>query len=304
MTKQEIQNQIDKLEKALKSPAMSDQFRENFEEQIKNLKKKLDTAEEESKKPSEKKDGMVKVKTITILWAEGNQSNYPKFPKSFKTWKEANDVVKKIYDDNKESGAEGYNKSKFQIQWEDGEDYEGRLDVSEKEDNPYKSSNVIGEHVRDWLTYLMSEPKTSNEDKQEIMDFLAKYDLGLVTKAKPSVEKSKEEKTPAKEKIETPSSSEKKKKSVPLPDEMVKKDEYDCDELIRKAKERKAKAQERAKLPKKSEATKNKEKIETVFENVQERVKSDDITKAELLKLIKETEELLKVLRASLAKLK
>lgn len=300
MTKQEIQNQIDKLEKALKSPAMSEQFRENFEEQIKNLKKKLETAEDDSKKSSEKKDGIVKVKSITILWAEGNQSNYPKFPQSYKTWKEANDVVKKIYDDFSESEGEGYNKAKFQIKWEDGEDYEGRLDVSEKEDNPYKSNNVIGEHVRDWLTYLMSEPKTSNEDKQEIMDFLAKYDLGLASKPKTSVEKPKEEKSP-----EKPASTDtKKKKSVPLPDEMVKKDEYDCDELIRKAKERKAKAQARAKLPKKSEATKNKEKIETVFENVQERVKSDDITKAELLKLIKETEELLKVLRTSLAKLK
>jgi hypothetical protein len=300
MTKQEIQNQIDKLEKALKSPAMSDQFRENFEEQIKNLKKKLETAEDDPKKSSEKKDGMVKVKTITILWAEGNQSNYPKFPQSYKTWKEANDIVKKIFDDFSESGGEGYNKAKFQIKWEDGEDYEGRLDVSEKEDNPYKSSNVIGVHVRDWLTYLLSEPKTSNEDKQEIMDFLAKYDLGLEQKAKASVEKPKSEKAPEK----NVSTDTKKKKSVPLPEQMVKQDEYDCDELIRKAKERKAKAQARAKLPKKSEATKNKEKIETVFENVQERVKSDDITKAELLKLIKETEELLKVLRASLAKLK
>lgn len=303
MTKKEIQDQIDKLEKALKSPAMNDDFRDSFQEKIDSLKKQLETADDktESKKDSKKSD-FVKIKKITIVWSEGDQSKLPDFPKSYTTWKAANDDVKIIYDDFAKTDAGGYNKVKFQLEWADGEDYEGRLDVSEKEDNPYKTDNVIGVHVADYLKYLLEQPKTSNDDKLEIMDFLQRYDLGIKimddkNPNKPTESKKDEEK-PKMTVVQT------RKKSVPLPDDLQKKDEYDCDELIKKAKERKAKAKERAAMPKKTDATKNKEKIENVFENVQDRVKSDDITKAELLKLIKETEQLLKVLKESLAKLK
>jgi len=300
MTKKEIQDQIDKLEKALKSPAMNDDFRDSFQEKIDSLKKQLEKAEAkpESKTDSKKSSGMIKIKKITILWAEGDQSKYPEFPQSYTTWKAANDVIKIVYDDFAELDAGGYSKVKFQLEWEDGEDYEGRLDVSEKEDNPYKSSNVIGQHVADFLTYLATD-ENSKYDKVEVLDFLAKYDLGLEKKqsAKPA-ETKKEEVKPKMTVVQN------RKKSVPLPENLQKKDEYDCDELIKKAKERKAKAKARAAMPKKTDATKNKEKIENVFENVQDRIKSDDVTKAELIKLIKETEQLLKVLKDSLAKLK
>lgn len=94
-----------------------------------------------------------------------------------------------------------------------------------------------------------------------------------------------------------------RKKAVPVPKADQDKPEYDCDDLIAKAEARRLKAQERAKLPQKSEATKNKEKLEKVFDNVKERAESEDITKSELDKLIEKTEALLKMLKSKRASL-
>jgi hypothetical protein len=96
--------------------------------------------------------------------------------------------------------------------------------------------------------------------------------------------------------------TEKLKKSVPVA--KSERDEYNCDELIDKAIERKKKAKERSQLPKKAEVTKNKEKIGKVVENVKERAKADDISMSELQKLIEETEQLLNLLKSRLSKLK
>lgn len=95
-----------------------------------------------------------------------------------------------------------------------------------------------------------------------------------------------------------------KRVGVPRPKSEQKEVEYDCDELIKQAKERKAKAKARAEQPKKTEATKNKEKIEKVYDNVKERAESKDITKTEIEKLISETETLLKLLKSKLTSLK
>jgi hypothetical protein len=109
-----------------------------------------------------------------------------------------------------------------------------------------------------------------------------------------------------KEKI-TPVSKEEKperKKSVPLKKSEVKDLEYDCDELIEKEKKRKANAKKRAKLPKKSDGDKNREKLIDVWENVRERAEENDITERELEYLISETKRLLKTLTEKLANLK
>ena len=106
-------------------------------------------------------------------------------------------------------------------------------------------------------------------------------------------------------KKETPAPE--KKKSVPQPkakEEKYPEDEDDyCAKVIAQAKERRRKAKERAKLPQKSEATKNKEKLEKVFDNVKERAEDNNITKAELVKLISETKSLLTMLEKKLASL-
>jgi len=94
-----------------------------------------------------------------------------------------------------------------------------------------------------------------------------------------------------------------KKKSVPVPKADQDKPDYDCDDLIAKAEARRLKAKERAKAPDKTEATKNKEKLEKVFDNVKERAENEDISKAELQKLIEKAEALLKMLKSKLASL-
>jgi rRNA maturation endonuclease Nob1 len=86
-----------------------------------------------------------------------------------------------------------------------------------------------------------------------------------------------------------------------------KKDDYDCDDLIKEAKERHAKAkaaaEARAEAPKKTEATKDKEKIEKVHEAVEKQVEAGKLTKKQLVTLINETKDLLKLLEKALKNL-
>ena len=89
-------------------------------------------------------------------------------------------------------------------------------------------------------------------------------------------------------------------------------DDYDCDDLIKQAKERKRKAkaaaEKRKDAPKKSQATKNKEAVEKtskrVEANVEKRAKKGDITAAEIEKLIAEYEKAIAKLKDLLKKAK
>lgn len=90
-------------------------------------------------------------------------------------------------------------------------------------------------------------------------------------------------------------------KSEPKKDS--KKIDYNCDELIAKAKKAKAAAKERAAAPKKTEVTKSKETIERVHDKVQKNVEAGKFGKAQLQKLITETEDLLTFLKKTLKSL-
>jgi hypothetical protein len=100
-----------------------------------------------------KKMEKVKIKEVTIHWAEGDNSNYDEFPKTYETLEKANKAIIPIYEDIIKDGFGGYNKVKFTILFEDNETYEGRLEVCEKYDNPTKTENVIGKHIEDFLVY-------------------------------------------------------------------------------------------------------------------------------------------------------
>jgi len=121
----------------------------------------------------------------------------------------------------------------------------------------------------------------------------------------------------AAEKKEAKPKAERKKREPKAKEEKQKPSKasdlgYDCDDLIAKAEERKAKAkaaaEKRASMPKKTPATKNKEAIEKtagrVGKNVQSRVKKGDVTVAEIEKLISEYEDAIKNLRELLTKVK
>jgi hypothetical protein len=83
-----------------------------------------------------------------------------------------------------------------------------------------------------------------------------------------------------------------------------KKDPYNCDDLIKEAEERHAKKQKAAKerkaTPKKSEVTKDKEKIDKVHDAIEKQVENGKLTKGQIKKLIAETKDLLKLLEKAL----
>jgi hypothetical protein len=324
MNATELKKDIKDIEGAIASPVTPDFIKEKMKSKLVELKQQLKELEytkklknmdfklvettksteptpapdskpkatDKPKSTPKKVDGKIALKEVIILWAEGDQSKYPTFPAKYKTWESANNGVKPMLE--KEIG--GYNKVKFEIHWEDGDTYEGRLDVSEREDNPYATSNVFGKHIYDYITYLINDGKLTDKEKQEYQDFLQKYDLGLISSVKSPAKKP----TPAPTPEPAP-----KKKSVPVKKEdMPAEEEYDCDDLIAKAKERRKKARERAKLPKKQEVTKNIEKIDKVTDNIEKRAEKDNVSVSELEKLIEETEQLLNVLKARLKKLK
>lgn len=118
----------------------------------------------------------INVKEITIHWAEGDNQKYDKFPKTYSSYAEVNKALIPIYEDFAEIG-EGYNKVKFTLMFEDGENYEGRLYVSEKYDNPTKSDNVIGEHIKDFLNNIIKNNENDKEDRTNANNFINNYQL-------------------------------------------------------------------------------------------------------------------------------
>lgn len=126
---------------------------------------------------------------------------------------------------------------------------------------------------------------------------------GEEPKKKGETTKSEPKKT--KTKVEPKAKTESKAKAT-------EKDPYDCDDLIKQAKERKAKAKanaiKRANAPKKTAATKNKERVEKatskVEKNIEVRAKKGEVKVAELEKLISEYEDAIKKLKALLTKVK
>ena len=108
-----------------------------------------------------------------------------------------------------------------------------------------------------------------------------------------------------------PESAITKTKDAPAPDlkdepeaksKKTDSDDY-CKELIEKAEKAHAAAKKRAAAPKKTEVTKSKEKIEKVHDTVQKNVEAGKFGKAQLQKLITETEELLTFLKKTLKSL-
>ena len=116
-------------------------------------------------------------------------------------------------------------------------------------------------------------------------------------------------------KAEPKAKPEPKAKAEPKPKAEAKnpedEDDY-CDKVIKQAKERRAKAKanakKRANEPKKTPATKNKEKVEKtnekVYINIEKRAEKGEVSKGEILKMIAEHTEAIKKLNKLLAKLK
>ena len=130
------------------------------------------------KKTVSKPAGKIKLDRITIKNAEGNQSMYDKFPKTYPSYAAANKAVIPILNNIVQSGGRGYNKVSYIAYFKDGETYEGRLDVSPREDNPLKSKNVFGDSMKAFVSYYIKPSSgSSEEEKQEYRRFLNNYEL-------------------------------------------------------------------------------------------------------------------------------
>lgn len=123
----------------------------------------------------------INLKEITIHWAEGKTSNYDKFPKTYTSYADVNKALLPVLADAKE--VDCYNKVKYTAIFEDGEKYEGRLDISTREDNPEICDNVIGKAINSYLNCILKEEnihyKLDEEGKKSVTKFLTTYDLGI-----------------------------------------------------------------------------------------------------------------------------
>lgn len=177
-------------------------------------------------------------------------------------------IAKEPKDSNIEKEAINKTKSKYKV----GQEVEYK----------YEGSDAIGEII---LVSYDDEVKTfayffdDKKFKRELPIIIYEKDIiGLVKK----------------DKIETKENKTAETKKTP----------YNCDELIKEAEERHAKkqkaAKERAEAPKKSEATKGKEKIEKVHDAIEKQIEAGKFTKEQVKKLIAETKDLLKLLEKAL----
>ena len=122
-----------------------------------------------------KDDEKIKLKAITIHWAEGDNSKYDKFPQSYSSYIATNNALVPIYEDIMSDCLGGYNKVKFTLLFEDGETYEGKLYISETHDNPTLTDNLIGEHIKAHLNWVIEKETIPNTT--EVKNFLNQYSL-------------------------------------------------------------------------------------------------------------------------------
>jgi len=295
MTKTELQNTIKDIEGGIASPSVPEKFKANMRSQLEMLKGKL----AEMSKPS----APVKPKATSTPTEKRSVMNDLRGTKKPDADRETAMSLMDIYSDAEAEFDVEYKEQLLSNQ----EKQEKFIKYLNKKILPTYKKDGLSENIHDILEdenyhglneYLGLSGLFGSESQKYYLTFMKKHG---------GVDWQKKQLNPKYFGLEAEAeeTDEKKKKGVPLPkDKQSNDDDYDCDELIEKEKTRRAKAKERASKPKKTEATKNTEKLEKVFDNVKERAIEEDITKSELEKLISSTEDLLKLLKDKLAKLK
>lgn len=123
----------------------------------------------EKKSSSKKAKAKIKLNQLKIIWSEGLYEVADELEgKVFKSWQTANEAVKPVFE------KDSYNKVKFEVTFNDGYKYTGKMYVGYTNSNPYESKNVFGEHIHDFLT---SEIEVGSKDEKELREFLQTYDL-------------------------------------------------------------------------------------------------------------------------------
>lgn len=112
-----------------------------------------------------------RVKSITLDRVEGRISDLD--VRTVKTFEAASKVLRD-WAQTAPAAGEGYDKTDFSIEWEDGETYSGRIDLNS--DDP-ESWDLAG-HVRRFASYhagLWRPPGTTQEDHLEDLRRLERY---------------------------------------------------------------------------------------------------------------------------------
>lgn len=158
------------------------------------VKEAIKTLKSEKDKPAkDQATKKIKLKSIKISGTEGYTKLTDKIQAiEYKTWDSANKAMRNlaIQDDKDTISDFGY-KSKAIVTFEDGEDYEARLYLSPREDNPFTTTNMIGKHILEFLTW---EIEHNSKDKAELVEFLDKYDLGVIKDDNTKLNPAKKEK--------------------------------------------------------------------------------------------------------------
>lgn len=162
------------------------------------------------------------------------------------------------------------------------------------------------------LERAIASPATPEAQKEGMRNMIAKL-KAMKKEEKPAEPKKEPEKKPESKKAEgkKPEKKAEPKKEPEKKPEPKKKDDYDCDDLIAKAKKQRAAAKKaaakRAEEPKHSPTTKDRMAIEKVAQritgNVKKRIEKKQMKRDELQRLIKETKDFLRELEGALKKL-
>jgi hypothetical protein len=117
-------------------------------------------------KQTETQPQKVKLKLITFLWSE---SNIIKDNTIVNTWGEANNIIKDIAFSIEN---EGYRKTSFFIEWEDGRTYRGRIDVMAKD---WNKNAPLSEHVENFALFMAGLKKPAVYTQEEYENLLNAY---------------------------------------------------------------------------------------------------------------------------------
>jgi hypothetical protein len=103
----------------------------------------------------------IKMQEITIIWHEGT-GEFDDFVTD--NWNHFNSILEIIA--TQHGSSRGYSKTKFQVTWQDGYTYEGRLDVNTKDDKN------VGQHIKEELDFCTGDCKPDHMSDEQYKDFL------------------------------------------------------------------------------------------------------------------------------------
>jgi hypothetical protein len=126
-----------------------------------------DNNSQTEQKPNEtNQNEKIKLKSVTFVWSESSVIEDGHTVYSFA---EADQVIKQIAAKAPNNGA--YHKTSFRIEWEDGQTYEGRIDVQRKHIFGYS----LSQHVKDYAKYRAGMKKPSNYSQEEYESLLQTF---------------------------------------------------------------------------------------------------------------------------------